>query len=481
MPPTQPSKLDGWKEIAAHLGRDVTTAIRWEHERRLPVRRVPGGKRGAVYAYRHEIDQWLSGSRAGSDEDNGKTAGEATDVAAVSQPTAAHAFERAGAGRLGRRRNLTWTVTIAGAVGVALAVGGLWGGSAAVPLGSWGDRAGTSPGMIDHVEYRRSEIVARDDAGHELWRHAFNTPLFDSAGNRPSPRHAVVDLDGDGTTELVASVARWVTPAARQDELLCFSQSGRVRWRLQLDDVVSFRGGTFGPPWTDGHVVAYRIAGEARIAWSQNSSPSWPSVLTVLEGSGRRVSRFMHSGSIYALTAFEGSDGPVILAGGVSNSNRSAGLFALDGRAAAGHWSEPPGSAYECLNCPSGQPLRYLLFPPSELNTAVGLPYNNVFDIRPMPEGFQVATNEATSDTQPIAYQYFVFSHEFGLRRSSQSDSWAVHEQLERSGKLGHSVADCPMYRTPPPVRAWDSANGWRELKPPGSSRITVGPRASTR
>jgi hypothetical protein len=443
---------------------------------------VPGGKRGAVYAYRHEIDHWRDGGAAVPNGDERKAlaeTAEATEAAVTGQPAAAPPFERTGEGGRGHRRQLAWAVVIAVIAGVVLAAWALRGGSAAVPLGSWGDRAGTSPGMIDRVEYRRSEIVARDVAGHELWRYAFDVPIdVDAAGSGRSSHHAVVDVDGDGTSELVVSVPRRVTPAAAQDELLCFSQTGRVRWRLQLDDVVSFRGGTFGPPWTDGHVVAYSVAGEARIAWSQNSAPSWPSLLTVLDRSGRRISTFVHSGSILALAAFEGSDGPVVLAGGVSNSNRAAGLFVLDGRAAAGHSSEPAGSAYECLNCPLGQPLRFLLFPPSELNTAVGLPYNRVIEILPIPEGFQVYTIEAGAmDTQPSAHQHFVFSHEFELRRSSQNDSWALHEQLERSGKLGHSVADCAMYRIPPPVRAWDPANGWRELKPAGGSLVTVGPR----
>lgn len=166
----------------------------------------------------------------------------------------------------------------------------------------------------------------------------------------------------------------------------------------------------------------------------------------------------------------------------MSNWNRSAGLFVLDGRAAAGHSSEPPGSAYECLNCPTGQPLRYFLFPPSELNTAVGLPYNRVFDMRPIPGGFQVRTDEVrTMGPQRVAEQHFVFSQDFVLRHASQNDSWALHEQFERSGNLDHTVAECPMYRIPPPVRAWDAVNGWRELKPTGGSLVTVGPRASSR
>jgi hypothetical protein len=58
-PPTAVERIDGWKEIARYLGRDVTTAIRWEKLKGLPVHRVPGGKRQAVFCYTHEIDAWL--------------------------------------------------------------------------------------------------------------------------------------------------------------------------------------------------------------------------------------------------------------------------------------------------------------------------------------------------------------------------------------------------------------------------------------
>ncbi|UCF37305.1 MAG: helix-turn-helix domain-containing protein [Acidobacteriota bacterium] len=52
-------RLDTWKEIAAYLGRDVRTVIRWADNGGMPVYRGVKGKRGTVYAFRAEIDEWI--------------------------------------------------------------------------------------------------------------------------------------------------------------------------------------------------------------------------------------------------------------------------------------------------------------------------------------------------------------------------------------------------------------------------------------
>ncbi len=51
-------RLDSWKEIAVYLNRGVRTVQRWEREKALPVRRLPGGDRARVYALRSELDHW---------------------------------------------------------------------------------------------------------------------------------------------------------------------------------------------------------------------------------------------------------------------------------------------------------------------------------------------------------------------------------------------------------------------------------------
>jgi TolB-like protein/Flp pilus assembly protein TadD len=57
--PLPEKKLVSWKEIAAHLGREVRTVQRWETTEALPVHRHEHQKKSTVYAYASELDEWI--------------------------------------------------------------------------------------------------------------------------------------------------------------------------------------------------------------------------------------------------------------------------------------------------------------------------------------------------------------------------------------------------------------------------------------
>jgi hypothetical protein len=52
-------QIRGWKDIAAHLKVSGRTARRWERTRDLPLHRVSGGPKDAVFALRSELDAWM--------------------------------------------------------------------------------------------------------------------------------------------------------------------------------------------------------------------------------------------------------------------------------------------------------------------------------------------------------------------------------------------------------------------------------------
>ena len=65
------TQLDSWKEIAAYLGRDVTTVQRWERREGMPIHRHVHDKRGSVYALAPELDAWLQTRRSHLEEEEG--------------------------------------------------------------------------------------------------------------------------------------------------------------------------------------------------------------------------------------------------------------------------------------------------------------------------------------------------------------------------------------------------------------------------
>jgi hypothetical protein len=105
-----PNCLDGWKDIAACLGRDVRTVQRWEKSLGLPVQRVQDSKSGSVYAFRSEIDAWRR-------ERGRKTSQERLSVVAPPAKTSEHTTAE------GARRVHPW-VLIALLAGLLLGVAG---------------------------------------------------------------------------------------------------------------------------------------------------------------------------------------------------------------------------------------------------------------------------------------------------------------------------------------------------------------------
>ncbi len=51
--------LESWKEIAAHLHRNIRTCQMWEQELGLPIHRLDGSPKARVFAYEEELDRWL--------------------------------------------------------------------------------------------------------------------------------------------------------------------------------------------------------------------------------------------------------------------------------------------------------------------------------------------------------------------------------------------------------------------------------------
>ena len=124
-------RLDSWKEIATYLSRGERTVKRWEVERGLPVRRVPGAGRAIVYAYSGELDDWLEsrkeqGIEAIHEEEQEETARASyappdrqTDLDAVGSPAPGTVIDHP-------EGRLYWKLALAGMVAAAILGAGIY-------------------------------------------------------------------------------------------------------------------------------------------------------------------------------------------------------------------------------------------------------------------------------------------------------------------------------------------------------------------
>ncbi len=438
----RPDRLDSWKEIADYLRREVRTAIRWEKEKGLPVHRVPGGKRHAVFAYSEELDVWLRGLENSGDI--------AAHDAGHAIPPDQNAPAAVGVPSPKPFYSYKFWYLIGSALLVLLAV---------VSLIIYNRNL---PGPPERITFSGHSIQAWDGTGRYCWEYQFPY-MFLSATSR------LGDRDGDGRNDFAVVVpSRGGWDKDRSDEVFCFDGQGRVLWRYAPNLTFNSASRHFDPPWVyAGDAMTLSPRSKPRYIWvAYNQTLWWPGCLIRLDLEGRASVRFTNSGWITFLNSAENASGSYILATGI-NSEYDQGMLAVikeDGAESASPHSE--GSNYVLDECPRVAPYRYFLFPRTELNLATTFPVNNAGPIGVRADAIEVRTIEASMTDGGPVHGIFLFSSVFDLTAITRTDTyWDLHRKLEKEGVIKHPVEKCPE-RTAPFIKGWDPDKGWTVVRP---------------
>jgi hypothetical protein len=425
MPQGYPHRLDSWKEIARYLNRDLSTVRRWEKEKGLPVHRVPGGARQAIFAYSEEIDGWLRGNQNELQLDgNSKPDGWIHSFREFSLPLLA--------------------ILLVVVAVVAFTV--------------------MRPGVIRRASLSRNQVMAWDSSERLMWSFPLETPLVDHTPPWAETRVRVVDLDLDGRQEVLAAVS-FAEPRngkVLSDAVYCLTDSGRLRWKYSPEVSLNFGGTEYRKPWllNDWLPIAKNGRGEVWAAFAH--STWWPSFIVRIDAQGLAEIRQFNAGWVTVLNYIENQEGYFLLAGGLNNEFGAGFFSALKIDGAASSSPQTGGSAFECAGCPKEQPYKYYLFPRSELNVLENAPPNITRLIRVFDDRIEVRAAEI-----PDQYSIFEFSPGFALRSVSVSDLyWKLHEKLEKEGRIHHSTAQCRQDIAMKKIRTWTSKTGWTELMP---------------
>ena len=309
--------LNGWKEIAAHLGRSARSVQRWERDLGLPVHRIKTPEAGSiVYALKSEVDAWRNRQEqlttAGSPAE-----GSAPDLGPASE---AHADDGIGAEQANRsdaprwRTWLfapvpAWTALALAAVAVAAVVyagAASWTGTPAV----W--------------EYEGRALRAYTDGGRAVWAHS-----FDRMVSRPTSmrgRGMLADVDGTGREDLLVPV-RFAAPLGATDEsdaVFAFRADGSVIWSLQPALKLSTASETFEGPWRV-HDITSGMTKRGPQTWIAYSHHTWwPGFVIEVDADGTWRLKYVQPGRIYSLTYWRARTGTWLVAGGTLNEASSA-------------------------------------------------------------------------------------------------------------------------------------------------------------
>jgi hypothetical protein len=460
-------RFDSWKEIAAYIGRDIRTAMRWEKERGLPVHRVPGnGSRQPVFAYKFELDEWLKQrgtARTGQ-------LMEATDQALAAQPLAGPSHSEIEDRYYGRRR-----VLLFGAIGLAVIV--------AVSMVTLIRNRSTSPdpALTVRIQFAANTIRALDSAGNVLWTHRFPKPIHSEMLKHPELLDnlvRIVDLYGDGRREALVTIPLEQNADPRAisaTEIDCFSNDGKLLWSYVPHE--KFQFGSFDPggPWFVEDVLVSQ--GVKPAIWAALTNKWGNSFVVQLDSStGKDTVRFVNTGIIYRLNEVTISGRRYLLIGGFNNEYAAGVLAAVDESKPYATSPQTAATWHKCLTCPEGVPDYYFVFPRSEVNRLLNSWEDSVRFINVQGNNIEVDKSElgdpALGDKTDVGKVHVVyeFHAEPTLRAFAfRFDSWydMMHRDLQSRGKLDHTLASCPERLHPESVRVWTPKNGWTEVRLP--------------
>jgi hypothetical protein len=427
-----PAPLNGWKEIAAYLGKSVRSVQRWEATLGLPVHRIKTPDGQIVYSERKEIDDWRRRLEAQPVPEPENPADPET-LPEIPTPPGDDRRETGGRGAP------AWLL----AVGIVLIGIGLITGRWISPR---------SP-VAFSVELAGRSVEGLNQKGEVVWSFELDR---DVNGGDLKPR--LVDLEGDGALEWIVPI-RFTVRRIVSEAIFCFSQTGALRWSVQPDQTLTYNGRKVSAPWL---LSDFEVAPTVpRRVWAAFTRGEGPNFILEIDPTGSSNMRYFQAGPIATLHHWQTPAGAFLVAGGFSqkHSRPSVVLLAEHGPAAFFPF-DPLGmsSRPSCIECPAGEPARVLLFTRSEIETPAH-PHTTVDRLRQSGANLVVEMHVDDVDTAHVLVQ-----SDFSIQSFNYSPGhWRAHRELEAQGHLDHTEENCPDRRTSNVFREWTAAGGWQD------------------
>ena len=454
------ARIDSWKEIAAYLGRDVRTAIRWEKDKGLPVHRVPGGQRKAVFAYTAELDAWLKRE-------------DSAELAAVPQGFKSESNEQAyGATEvvpflksthpISSDNTKTRYYALAGIIAVSILL---------FVMFRLRSRAGQS-GFPVRIDFTLNAVQAFDDKKQLLWTHIFPGTLDGSVLGQDRPLTSfshIGDFRGKKDREALIVAPLRIGLNSHdpvQTEVDLFSSRGQLLWSYIPHGQFRFGKHEINGPWAAGDLFVSSHEGKTQI-WLTIMHQVWGNsfVINLDPATGKDTLRFVNTGTLPVLSELNTPAGNFLLAGGFNNEADTGSLMVVDEAKPFAASPQSSGTRHKCISCPPGDPDYYFEFPRSEINELEQAHADEVIQVQVTGNQIEIRKHELNEWGGP--HTHYTLTADHGLRVVSLrfgSDYDMLHRRLEQEGKLDHTLENCLERLHPRPIRMWTPSGGWTEI-----------------
>jgi hypothetical protein len=443
------ARLQGWKEIGAHVGKSVRTLQRWEREYGFPVHRV--GREGGeiVWADSEEVDSWFRAHISAEQQDPAETA------------TAAVKPEDAPLGGFSDHRERGAGIAVMVAL-IAVVVGALWWVS---PF-----RRRSIDGPVNW-RIAGGTFQALDAQGALLWARHFDTTVLAAGAftpevdGRQGGRVLLHDLDGDARNEVLLLIADRSNPGVSGLRILNSDGSDRVPAVLPGGEV-RFGDKSWAGPWFPYRewVLQDDATTRALIYVAFIHLNEFPTVLVQFDAAGRERGRYWSNGYVESVAHGSYRGQRAVYVGATNNDTKGASLAILPRDHLHG---APPAvdARYRCTSCGSEMPSEFLIFPRRCISIACAgtalvedIQVDEVGGVRALvtegPEGV---------DARHTAAVWYTLSPEMRVTEAFLTSGLLLEHRAERSsGILDHSLGAADE-RSLFPVLRW-TAEGFERL-----------------
>jgi len=279
---------------------------------------------------------------------------------------------------------------------------------------------------------------------------------------------------GDREVLVLAPVQLGLNAAdAVQTEVDLFSGGGDLLWSYVPHGRFQFGDHEINGPWV---VLALFVSGgQKNQIWAAATQRVWGNsfVVCIDARTGSDSLRFVNAGATHALNEVRTRHGNFLLIGGFNNEPDTGSLAVIDETKTFAASPQSDGTRHKCVSCPPGNVDYYFVLPRTEINELEQVHEDAVVQVSVEDQQIQLQKRELNESNGPATIYLLRANSDVrpvSLRFDSSYDM--LHRELEREGRIHHTLEECPERLHPRPIKMWTPTGGWAE--------INLGPRRAS-